>query len=661
MGRSRSRSRRGRHAAAAGRSRSRSRGHRKERERSRSRDRTKRRSRSASSGAAGRGKRRSGSRKKAVSRSKSRRAARKRSRTPERAPPTSFADYEPASDGSGWYVYKKTGKWKYHPETGLYLHIKSGVYYLQKDGDAKAFRKIEDDDDPTIRKMKQSEEMRKAIQSTEFVQFGDGGGAAAAAAGAENGAAVPKPVGVAEPPPEAVAPPKPAPQETKKDDRDEKVEGKVREWNNEKGFGFIVPLLVKEDEEKAKSIFVHLWNVVGSTHSNPINLREGARVLYKLGEQDGKQRALDVVMLGKDGKPLAVHAGAQTLEEKRKSYYVTSQSIGVRVHTESWPGKQMELRDRFTADEPMDELGVYFGVFDGHGGASVSEIAAKQLHKNILAHFRSKQVQPASRDEKLKLAVREAFIQTDKEILGLAERKKFEGQGSTALVTLLHGNPKLGTALRLLVANVGDSRAVLCRAGQAVAVSEDHKPDRLDEKKRIERAGGLVVNVRGLWRIAAPVTGSAKKRGRDYQGLSMTRSLGDTYFKQASPLSTPDPEVKILPITDKDLFLVLATDGITNVMSNQDIVDAASKHWDDAEEAGKNIVRTAFQKGSDENLTAMVIQFGWQDKNTPKYIEKRKALVARGIEGGSPTLKATTATDDMFGQATAKDDCDMFG
>lgn len=541
---------------------------------------------------------------------------------------------------------------------------------MQKDGDAKSFRKIEDDDDPTIRKMKQSEEMRKAIQSTEFVQFDEKGGGSAA--GNDNGARPPPAVGVAEPPPEAAAP-KPVKisssagpsEESKQQDvpaGEQKVEGKVREWNPEKGFGFIVPLMVKEGEETAKSVFVHLWNVVGSTHSNPINLREGARVLFKLGEQDGKQRAQDVVMLGKDGKPLAVHAGAQTLEEKRKSYYVTSESIGVRVHAESWPGKQMDLRDRFTSDEPMDELGVYFGVFDGHGGSQVSEIAAKQLHKNILSHFRAKQVQPASRDEKLKIALREAYAQTDKEILGLAERKKFEQQGSTAITALLHGNPKLGTALRLVVANIGDSRAVLCRAGQAVAVSDDHKPDRLDEKKRIERAGGLVLNVRGAWRIAAPANpGSSKKASRrEYQGLAMTRSLGDSYFKQSSPLSTPDPEVKILPITDKDLFLVMATDGIYNVMSNQDVVDAASKHWDDAEEAAKNIVRTAFQKGSDENLTAMVIQFGWQDKNTPKYIEKRKALVARGIDGGSPTLKPTAPGADMF-EATAKDDFDMFG
>lgn len=56
--------------------------------------------------------------------------------------------------------------------------------------------------------------------------------------------------------------------------------------------------------------------------------------------------------------------------------------------------------------------------------------------------------------------------------------------GSTCVSVILHGNPKLGTALRLVVSNLGDSRAVLCRAGTAVPVSEDHKPTRMDEQHR---------------------------------------------------------------------------------------------------------------------------------------------------------------------------------
>lgn len=556
-------------------------------------------------------------------------------------------------------MYKKTSKWKFHPESGLYLHVKSGVYYIQKESDHRFFRKIEDDDDPIVRKMKQSEEMRRAIQSTEFVQFGEGGKQAAEED--SGGPSAPVPVETA-PAPKPVEKPQPPPEP----EGEKKIEGKVREWNIEKGFGFIVPLVKEGDEEaqkNAKSVFVHLWNVVGSSSKNPINLREGARVQFKLGEQDGKPRAQEVVMLGKDGKPLPLHQGSTTLEEKRKSYFVSAEALGLRGHAESWPGKQIELQDRFAQDEPMDELGVFFGCFDGHGGAQVSELASKQLHKNILSHFRQKAVQPASRDEKIKLAVKEAFAQTDKEILALSERKKFDTSGSTAVCALLHGNPKLGTALRLVLAHVGDSRAILCRAGQAVQVTEDHKPDRLDEKKRIERAGGLVLNVRGAWRIAAPSRGSSKSSRREYQGLSITRSFGDAAFKAPSALSSPEPEVRVLPITDKDLYLVLVTTGVTAVLSNQDIIDCAGRHWEDPEEAAKNVVRTAFQKGSDENLTALVVQFGWADKHTPKYIEKRKQMVAHGVDGGSPVLKAQAGpSKDMFGdEAIEKDDFDMFG
>merc|ERR1719265_1950701 len=318
----------------------------------------------------------------------------------------------------------------------------------------------------------------------------------------------------------------------------------------------------KKEETKEKSIFVHRKSIVGSTPTNPINLREGGRVKYKLGEQDGRPCALEVMMLDANGKVMAIHADAKTLEEKKKSYYVTSESLGLRVHIESWPGLKKTLQDRYTVDEPLEELGVYFGVFDGHGGTQVADHVASTLHKKILQQFRQKQVQPASREQKIKAGITEAFIQTDKEILPVAERKKFEQVGTTAVCACFHGNPKLGTALRLVVANLGDSRAVICRAGQAVAASEDHKPQRIDEKKRIERAGGLVLQVRGAWRVAASTNPNDNRKAarREYQGLAMTRSLGDLHFKKPTNLSIAEPEVQVIPLTDKDLFLVLATD-----------------------------------------------------------------------------------------------------
>lgn len=230
---------------------------------------------------------------------------------------------------------------------------------------------------------------------------------------------------------------------------------------------------------------------------------------------------------------------------------------------------------------------------------------------------------------------------------------------------MLHGNPKLGSALRLVLAHCGDSRAVLCRGGDAVALTEDHGPHRLDEKKRVERAGGLVLNVRGAWRIAAPANPKAnsKTSRREYQGLSVTRSLGDFNFKQSAALAIPDPEVKVLAPIDKDLFVVLATASVYSVLSNQEVVDLASEYWQDPEEAAKNIVRTAFKKGADHNLTAMVIQFGWSDKGAKALLDKRKVLAARGVHGGSPSRSIKpSAADDMFAvKAVENDGFDMFG
>lgn len=69
--------------------------------------------------------------------------------------------------------------------------------------------------------------------------------------------------------------------------------------------------------------------------------------------------------------------------------------------------------------------------------------------------------------------------------------------GCTAVVAVVKGN-------ELWVANAGDSRAVLCRGGQALALSEDHKPQSETERNRITAAGGFVSDVGGVSRSALP-------------------------------------------------------------------------------------------------------------------------------------------------------------
>lgn len=131
--------------------------------------------------------------------------------------------------------------------------------------------------------------------------------------------------------------------------------------------------------------------------------------------------------------------------------------------------------------------------------------------------------------------------------------------GTTAVVALLRKD-------KLVVANVGDSRCVLCRNGVAIDMSIDHKPDDDDELKRIQNAGGKVT-----------------AEGRVNGGLNLSRALGDHRYKGKSDLGpdeqqiTAFPDVKETEITEADKFVVLACDGIWNVLTSQEVVDFVSE------------------------------------------------------------------------------------
>ncbi|XP_076890877.1 putative protein phosphatase 2C 24 isoform X1 [Bidens hawaiensis] len=117
------------------------------------------------------------------------------------------------------------------------------------------------------------------------------------------------------------------------------------------------------------------------------------------------------------------------------------------------------------------------------------------------------------------------------------------GVGSTAVVAVV-------TPDKIVIANCGDSRAVLCRNGKAVPLSNDHKPDRPDELNRIQDAGGRV-----LYWDGARVCGV----------LAMSRAIGDNYLK---PYVTCEPEVTITERKAEDDCLILASDGLWDVVSN---------------------------------------------------------------------------------------------
>ncbi|CAK9858594.1 unnamed protein product [Sphagnum jensenii] len=215
-----------------------------------------------------------------------------------------------------------------------------------------------------------------------------------------------------------------------------------------------------------------------------------------------------------------------------------------------------------------------FGVFDGHGGSRAAEYVKKHLFDNLLKH-------PKFIDD-TKLAIAEAYKQTDQDYLK-TEISQSRDAGSTASTAVLVGD-------RLLVANVGDSRAVICRGGKAVALSTDHKPNRTDERQRIEDAGGVVMWA-GTWRVGGV--------------LAVSRAFGDRLLKQ---YVVADPEIQEDTIKEGVDFLVLASDGLWDVVSNQDAVSMVAT-IPDAEEAANKLTSEAFRRGSADNITCVIVRF----------------------------------------------------
>lgn len=131
------------------------------------------------------------------------------------------------------------------------------------------------------------------------------------------------------------------------------------------------------------------------------------------------------------------------------------------------------------------------------------------------------------------------------------------------------------TQTHVVCANAGDSRAVLSRAGRAVALSKDHKPNDRIERRRIEAAGGTVKEIHaggangGTGRIQYRVNGD----------LNLSRAVGDLRHKTRSDLrpdqqvvsSTPDIHIEAREPGDE--FVVLACDGVWDVKTNAQVCD----------------------------------------------------------------------------------------
>jgi len=203
----------------------------------------------------------------------------------------------------------------------------------------------------------------------------------------------------------------------------------------------------------------------------------------------------------------------------------------------------------------------FFGVYDGHGGHQAAEFCQDNLHKNLMKEMNMQwQETPQLRTtdpegvRKISHCIREAFVTSDHQFLCSTQRPQ---GGTTAVVAVIINGV-------VVVGNVGDSRAVLCRGGRAIPLSQDHTPKRPDEVQRIQAVGGQVV------------ANEVVVNGEEF---CLTRAIGDSFVKvpagydfrdvTAPQVVTSEPEVSITELMNDDLFIILASDGVWGWMTNE--------------------------------------------------------------------------------------------
>ncbi|KAL9647707.1 hypothetical protein ABK040_015196 [Willaertia magna] len=273
----------------------------------------------------------------------------------------------------------------------------------------------------------------------------------------------------------------------------------------------------------------------------------------------------------------------------RQISYASASSIGKRPTMEDEHFFLKNIDETLNIGSPY-KVHSMFGVFDGHCGSECAEFCRKNLYKLIgkNKHFLTN-VETAFNDafEACDFQFRAECDSTHKKTVIVDENYEFYAySGCTATVCLLRND-------QLIIANLGDTRCVMAHAGNAVQLTQDHKPTRKDERKRIEKYGGLVTF------------------GRINGTLAVSRAFGDYEFKErGSELVSIKPELSVLQITRDSDFIIVACDGLWDVMSSQEAVYLVYQllaQFRDAKMACEKLVETAISSGSMDNVTVILI------------------------------------------------------
>lgn len=230
----------------------------------------------------------------------------------------------------------------------------------------------------------------------------------------------------------------------------------------------------------------------------------------------------------------------------------------------------------------------YYGVYDGHGGKFVSNF----LSENIPQFFISNKV-----TYPLDINYVNNVYDKIQSILFTKYEKMATDCGSTCLIVCHFKDENNQEFLNVM--NTGDSRCVLCRNNLGIPLTRDHKPDWPDEMNRITKLGGQI-----------------KKDGATYRinDLSVSRAFGD---KESSKFVTHRPDLYKYKLTKKDKFMIIACDGLWDVINPQEATNMVLKNCYDTDmnrinkkvNISRKLAEMAIELESGDNVTCIVVFF----------------------------------------------------
>lgn len=296
-------------------------------------------------------------------------------------------------------------------------------------------------------------------------------------------------------------------------------------------------------------------------------------------KNNNDSRPLRGILRNKDEKsPLAEFTsknGTKLFNSKAKSVSQYAYEENKNSNYRNFMEDLYEIKDTFNKDQTKG----YFSLFDGHGGVRVVEYIRDHLMQLFLQYLKE--------SGNIQQSLTKSFEAMDKK---LSQFEEIDNVGSTGTVVFITKETDLmiGTQKVLYCANVGDTRCVLLTTSGCKRLTFDHKCTDPSEAERIKKKGGNIVDDRVMGKLA------------------LTRAFGDYSMKRYGVISTPT--VNKITLNDGDKFIVICSDGVWDVIDEEDMFYFMMNCNDCARDLAETIVKESIERGTTDNVSCIAIK-----------------------------------------------------